>query len=147
MKNTLRTAAFVVLAFAAPLAANAQAPGAHPAYVHAMSDLRAARFLIEHHPSDWKQSLDEHAAVAEIDRALHDLTQAAIDDGKNPNDHPPVDERPDQPGRLHQALDFLHKAHDDIAQEEDNGWANGLRSHSIHHIDVAIGKIRHAIHE
>jgi Spy/CpxP family protein refolding chaperone len=115
------------------------APAHHPAYLHALSDLRAARWLIEHRPGDWQQSADEAEAVRRIDAAINDIKQASIDDGKNPADHPPVDEQSDHRGRIHEALDYLRKARADISSAENNGFANGLRDRAIQHIDGAIG--------
>jgi hypothetical protein len=53
------------------------------------------------------------------------------------NDHPPVDARLDWPGRLHRAVELLNKAHNDIAREEDNRFAQGLQQRAIGHIDAA----------
>jgi hypothetical protein len=115
------------------------APASHPAYLHALSDLRAARWLIEHRPGDWQQSADEAESVRRIDAAIRELKQASIDDGKNLADHPPLDERPDHRGRIHEAIDYLRKARADISGGESNGFANGLRDRAIGHIDGAIG--------
>jgi hypothetical protein len=113
-------------------------PMHHPAYLHALSDLLAARWLIEHRPGDWAQSADEQEAVRQIDAGIGEIKQAALNDGKNLSDHPPVDERSDHRGRIHEAVDFLKKARADVAGEEDNGFANGLRGRAIGHIDAAI---------
>jgi hypothetical protein len=120
----------------------APAPPQHPAYLHALSDLRAARWLIEHRPGDWAQTSDEVEAVRQIDAAIGDIKNAALDDGKNLNDHPAVDERPEHRGRIHEALEILRRARGDIAREEDNGFANGLRDRAIRHIDAAIQSAR-----
>ena len=117
-------------------------PAHHPAYLHSLSDLRAARWLIEHRPGDYAQSSDEVDAVHQIDAAINDIKKAAIDDGKNTADHPRVDEHPDHRGRIHEALEYLRKARADIATEEDNGFANGLRDRAIGHIDAAMGAAR-----
>jgi hypothetical protein len=117
----------------------------HPAYLHALSDLRAARWMIEHRPGDWQRTNDEIEAVAQIDAAIGDLRQAAYDDGKNLNEHPPVDEIPEHRGRLHAALDYMRKARGEISREEDNAYANGLRGRAIGHIDGAINATRRAI--
>jgi len=117
-------------------------PAHHPAYLHALSDLRAARWCIEHRPGDWAQTADEQESVRQIDAAIGDIKQAALDDGKNLADHPPVDEYPDRRGRIHEAVKFLQKARDDISREEDNGYANGLRDRAIGHIDGAIHAAR-----
>ena len=78
----------------------AQAGPTHPAYLHALSDLRAARWMIEHRPGDWQQTNDEVEAVRQIDAAINDIKQAAIDDGKNLNDRPPADAHFDNRGRI-----------------------------------------------
>jgi hypothetical protein len=117
-------------------------PVQHPAYLHALTDLRAARWLIEHRPGDWAQTSDEVEAVRQIDAAIGDIKKAAFDDGKNLNDHPPVDERPEQRGRIHEAVKILQKARGDIAREEDNGFADGLRDRAVGHIDAAIRSAR-----
>jgi hypothetical protein len=119
----------------------------HPAYLHALSDLRTARWLIDHRPGNWAETADEAAAVRQIDAAIGDLKQAAYNDGKNLNDHPPVDERPDHAGRIHEALQYLHKARGDISSEEDNGNAQGWRNRAIGHIDGAIGAARRVFNE
>jgi hypothetical protein len=114
--------------------------------LHALSDLRAARWMIEHRPGDWQQTMDEQEAVRRIDRAINEIKQASIDDGKNVNDHPPVDEVAGQPGRLHAALDYLQKARQDIGHDEDNAFAQGLQARAYNHIDGAIGAVRRALH-
>jgi hypothetical protein len=114
----------------------------HPAYLHSLSDLRAARWLIEHRPADWAQTADEQESVQQIDAAIAEIKRAAFDDGKNANARPPVDAHPDNRGRIHQALQFLVKARADIASEEDNAFANGLRDRAIGHIDGAIHAAR-----
>jgi hypothetical protein len=107
----------------------------------------AARWYIEHRPGNWAQTSDEVEAVRQIDAAIGDLKQAAYNDGKNLNDHPPVDERPDHAGRIHESLEYLRKARADISSEEDNGNAQGWRNRAIGHIDGAIGAARRVFHE
>lgn len=124
-----------------------QEPARHPAYLHALSDLRAARWMIEHRTGDWAQTADETEAVHQIDGAINDIKKAAFDDGKNIGDHPPVDEHPDHRGRIHEALKFLNKARADIAREEDNAYAGGLRNRAIGHIDAAIQACRRVFGE
>ena len=72
-----------------------------------LSDLRAARaHLGQVTPSD-RVDNEEQRAIEEIDRAIAEIKNAAIDDGKNLNDHPPVDEHMDRRGRFHRALELL----------------------------------------
>jgi hypothetical protein len=122
-------------------------PAHHPAYLRALTDLRASRWLIEHRPGDWAQTNDEVQAVHEIDAAINEIKRAAIDDGKNLADHPPLDERPDHRGRIHEALEYLRKGRADIEKEEDNAYANGLRDRAIGHIDAAIRASRRVFNE
>lgn len=117
----------------------------HPAYLHALSDLRAARWLIEHRPGNWKQTEDEVAAVKSIDAAINEIKRAAIDDGKDLRDHPPVQEVNERVGRLRKALELLRKTRGDVNKEEDNAFAQGLKLRALRHIDEAIGLTERAI--
>jgi len=123
----------------------ADEPGRHPAYLHALSDLRDARAHLDRlTPSDRLDNEEEHA-IAEIDRAIAEIKRASIDDGKDIHDHMPVDAHLDRRGRYHKALELLDKAHNDVAREEDNSFAHGLRDRAIHHIDEAHHIVDHLI--
>jgi hypothetical protein len=119
----------------------------HPAYLHALSDLRTARWMLEHRPGDAAVSAHESEAIAEIDRALAELKQAAVDDGKNINDHPAADVPGDYRGRLHKAADLLRKVRADTYREEDNPSARGLRDRALGHVDAALHATERAIHD
>jgi hypothetical protein len=119
----------------------------HPYYLHALSDLRAARWMIEHRPGNWDRTVDEVEAVKQIDAAINEMKIAAIDDGKDIMDHPAVDEYNDHNGRLHEAVDFLRKARKNISRDEDNQFAQGLQGRAYMHIDAAIGATKRAIHQ
>jgi len=137
----------LLLAAALPLAAHADLPGQHPGYLHALSDLRDARWNLEHRPGDGAVSSQEDVAIEEIDQALGDVKNAAREDDKNLRDHPHEDARIDHPGRLHHALELLRKAHDDLAIEEDNPEARGLKRRAMDHVDRAMEAAKHAIHD
>ena len=54
------------LAALAPQIVSAQQlPGKHPGYLHALSDLRAARWFLFHQPGDAKVYADEDVAITE----------------------------------------------------------------------------------
>ena len=125
-------------------AANADMPGRHPHYLHALADLRAAHWLIEHRPGDETVVHDEEIAISEIEAAFADIRHAAIDDGKDIHAHESIDVPADFHARFHQALDRLRSAHDDVAHEEDDPAAQGLRNRSLAHIDVASNAIQQA---
>lgn len=129
-----------------PLSAGADAPGAHPYYLHALSDLRAARWMLEHRPGDAAVSGQEDIAISEIDAAINEIKHASIDDGKNLQDHPGADV-PERRGRLHKARDLLQKVHSDVAREEDDPMSRPWRNRAVGHIDAALEATKHAIHD
>src|ERR1700753_2160265 len=53
--------------------------GNHPAYLHALSDLRMARAFLER-PANVVVKWDEKRAITEIDAAIREIKEAAIDD-------------------------------------------------------------------
>jgi hypothetical protein len=125
--------------------AAADLPGKHPYYLHALSDLRSARWMLQHRAGDATVSASEDVAVTEINKAIGAIKHAAIDDGKNIEDHPSVDLPPDDRGRLHKALDLLNKVHSDVAREEDDPLTRELRDRAVGHIDAARDATKSAI--
>lgn len=127
-----RPPAPVVAARIAP----APVPAIHPAYLHAISDLRYARALLFR--PDWRPVMhDQRAAVDEIDHAIAEAKRAAIDDGKNPDDHPPIDRGLGWEGRFRKAMELLDSSERDLAEAETNGAAAAWRN-------VALGNVRNA---
>jgi hypothetical protein len=111
----------------------------HPAYLHALSDLRGARWLIDHRPGNsWKQSADESAAVRAIDAAMNDIKHAAIDDHKDINDHVGIQEINERIGRLRQASQLLRRTREDVNKRETNDFSQGLKVRALRDIDEAI---------
>jgi hypothetical protein len=145
MKAALKlalVASVFVLAFA--FSATTGVAQEHPAYLHALTDLRHARAHLER-PDHGELREQEKKAIHEIDEAINEIKKAAIDDGKDLNDHPPVDARMDWTGRLHRAIELINKAHNDIAREEDNRFAQGLQQRALEHIDKAHHHVEEAI--
>ncbi|HTU44297.1 MAG TPA: hypothetical protein VMF91_04510 [Bryobacteraceae bacterium] len=129
----------VVLAL--PLVVMAQR---HPGYLHALSDLRYSRALLEH--GDWgRVGPDRERAIGEIDRAIEELRRAAMDDGKNPEAHPPIEPGWAPRDRLHRAEEALGRAREAISREEDNPAAREWRNRAFRHIDEARRAVHHAI--
>jgi hypothetical protein len=143
-KSLLTLALAAVVASAAPLGASAQVlPGQHPAYLHALTDLRTARWLLEHQPGDVKVYGDEDVAISEVDATINDIKHASIDDGKDLHDHPTVDVH-EHGSRLLRSIESLKKARADISGEEDNPETRELRHRSVEHLDHAIRAAEHA---
>jgi hypothetical protein len=141
------TALFVAALALAPLTARADVqPGKHPAYLHALTDLRAARWQLTKKSGDAQMKWDEKEAIEQIDHAIGEIKKASIDDGKDLNDHPAEDAgKLDRRARLHDALHLLEKAHKDIKEKEDNSFAAGLQERALKHIGMAIERTKEGI--
>ncbi len=128
----------VLLMAISPLAMQAQqVPGPHPAYLHALSDLRAARHYLNDGWAWAPVRHDDNAAIREIDAAINEIKQASIDDGKGLNDPFPIDTTLSPRGRFQKANELLWKAHNDLARAEDVPAARGMRNRALAHVDRA----------
>jgi DNA-binding FadR family transcriptional regulator len=126
------------IAAAAPLGIQAQpVPGPHPAYLHALSDLRAARHYLNDGWAWEAVRRDDNAAIREIDAAIDEIKRAAIDDGKGLNDPFPIDRHLSPRDRFRKANELLAAAHRDLDHAEDVPHSRGLRDRAIGHIDEA----------
>lgn len=142
--SILKIIALAGIAFLGASPTWADTPGKHPAYLHALSDLRDARAHLEHASND-PIALEQMHAIEQIDKAINEIKSAAIMDGKNVQDHMPVDAKMDRPGRLHRARELLDKAHHDVSGEEDQPDTQGLQMRVIQHINAARNSVQHAI--
>jgi hypothetical protein len=148
---TFRTIKILALAaFAAltmPVAAQAQWWEHHPGYLHAMSDVRMAYWLIAHREGgDPMANHEEKRALKDVRYAYQELKDAAIMDDRNIDDQPPADMSfYDHRGRLHKALDLLRDAHDQVDREEEDPMARGLKHRAAKRIDDAARSIEAAI--
>jgi hypothetical protein len=136
MMKFLRLLPVAALALAAVPAQAQQLPGAHPAFLHALTDLRTARWFLYRQPGNWKVYEGEDTAISEIEGAIGDIKKAAIDDGKDINDHPNVDVK-EHGSRLLKAIETLDAAARDVNQEEDNPASRDLKHRALEHIRVA----------
>jgi hypothetical protein len=147
MKTVVKIALLFTFAALLTSFATAETPGVHPAYLHALTDLRHARAHLDRWVPNGRVDSDESRAIQAIDAAINDIKQAAIDDGKPLSDHPPVDNSWSASDRFHRALELLDSAYHDIDQREDNGWNHGLKHRALGHIDQARHAIHHALHD
>jgi tetratricopeptide (TPR) repeat protein len=142
---TLTATVLSVMTLALVFSANAKpAPERHAAYLHALADLRHARAYLAH-PDSGEMHDAEKNAIDEIDKAIAEIKAAAIDDGKNIDDHPGLDSHLRWVGRLNKAAALLDKAHDDAAKEEDDASAQGLQARVLGHIGKAHKHVEEAI--
>lgn len=146
MNRNLSIAFIAAAALLAGHAAQADQPGAHPAYLHALTDLRTARWELQKKKGDPQMKWDEREAIERIDAAIGEIKKASIDDGKDLNDHPKEDAgKLDRRARLHDALRLLEGAHKDIKEKESNSFADGLQERALKHLDGAINFVKQGI--
>ncbi|HAT31245.1 MAG TPA: hypothetical protein DCW29_10455 [Janthinobacterium sp.] len=130
------------------LSAHADEPGRHPAYVHAMNDLREANWMVEHrHPENGNINAAEQRVSDEIHAAYRELKQAASYDGKDFRNKPDIDTSMPREGMMHRALEALRLAHTAVAQPEDDSRSRDMQHRALQHIDSAIDAAKHAIAE
>lgn len=136
----------VVLGMVACLAtaAFADTPGKHSHYLHALSDLREARAWMNS-VTDNASSAKQADAVAAIDRAIADIKNASIDDGKNLDDHPPVDVNVKHRDALKKALALLNQSYKDLRYKEENHEATPWRRSAMQDISDAMKADKQAI--
>jgi hypothetical protein len=84
-------------------------------------------------------------AIEHIDKAIGEIKKAAIMDGKNIQDHVPVDAQLARTGRFHKSLELLDKAKHDVSGEEDQPDTMGLQQRVLHQIEEAQHSVQHAI--
>ena len=147
LSNAFLASLALCASFTALSADAADLPGRHPAYLHALTDLRGARWNLEHRPGDAAVSSQEDVAIVETDRAIQEAKTAAMEDGKNIEDKPHEDANLNRAGRLHHAMELLRKAKDDVAREEDNPETRDLRNRIVQHTDLAMEATKRAIHD
>lgn len=126
-----------LMATAAPTVQAQVVPGLHPAYLHALSDLRAARHYLHDGWSWGAVRHDDDAAIREIDAAIGEIKHAAIDDGKGDADPFQIDRGLSPHDRFRKANELLAAAHHDLDHAEDVPQARGLRNRALGHIDLA----------
>jgi len=142
--------ASIITAIAAgllPVAAQAQWWRRHPAYLHAMSNLRMAYWLVAHHgPGDPAARAEENFALRQIRAAYLELKTAAIVDDLDIDAQPPAGTTfYDHRGRLHRALDLLQQAHNQVDREEEDPASHGLKNRALQRIDAAAAATSAAI--
>ncbi len=118
--------------------------GDHPRYLHALSDLRYARALLER-PDAPNVMADENRAIQELDTTISEIKKAALDDWKPVVDAPHIDVHLNHKGRLTESMKALERARHDIAKEEDDRAARELQKRALAHLDQAMNCVQRAI--
>jgi hypothetical protein len=150
----MRISRFVLfaIAFAGALAlgatpSQAQEFGRHPAYLHALSDLRLMRAYMDRlTPSERIDDESQHA-IDEIDAAIREIRAASIDDGRDIHDHVPIDANINRLNRFRKAREAGNAAWADVNHEEDNDYARGLKHRALDHIEAANHIVDHILQQ
>ncbi|MGB8259104.1 MAG: hypothetical protein WCE75_02080 [Terracidiphilus sp.] len=137
-KFLLSAAAITAFLILGTLPSQAQAPGDHPRYLRALSNLRLTRAYLDRLTPNEVIDQDSQRAIVEIDAAMREIRHAAIDDGQPLSVHPPIDARITPTDRFHKAREAANAAWVDINHEEDNEFARGLKRRALTHIEEAI---------
>lgn len=146
VSKTLLVVPALLAAFAiGSTSAHAQEPGRHPAYLHALSDLRLMRAYLDRLSPSEHIDAESQQAIEEIDAAIREIKEASIDDGKDLYAHPPIDARISPSNRFRKAREAGTAAWDDVNHEEDNGYARGLEHRAMDHIEKANHIVDHII--
>lgn len=143
IKPLLLAATFTVVMICGAVPSQAQEPGRHPAYLHALSDLRLMRAYLDRLTPSERIDAESQHAIDEIDAAIGEIKKAAIDDGKELRDHAPIDARITPANRFRRAREAGDAAWHDLDREEDNFFAHGLRARAMHHIEEANHTVDH----
>jgi hypothetical protein len=109
----------------------------HPYYLSALADLRYARAFLDKLTPDDQMNDAEQSAIAEIDAAYGEIMHAAINDGKDLRDHPPIDVNLHRRDRYRQVLELLNKAKQDIRHEGNDPLVKELQHRAVNHLDAA----------
>lgn len=141
--NTLCTGLLTLTILLVPAIVNADAPGRHPAYLRARTDLRRAQILLRVHDEP-NVMRNLRAADEEIENAIREIDRAAVIDRKDLDENPPANLTLDRPGRLRRIVELLRGARMDLSREEDDGAARGWRDRAYRHIDAALGHMHRA---
>jgi hypothetical protein len=119
----------------------ADAPGAHPTYMHAIEYLRQARNVLDVHFSQSNLERARQEAIPKIDQAITNLRDAAQLDEKKVNEIPPPANL-DEKGRFHQAAQMLDMAKKNSEGPEADPHAKPLRDKAWKEIDEANAVIK-----
>jgi hypothetical protein len=119
---------------------------AHPAYLHALSDLRLMRAYLDRLTPSERISDEQVRAIQEIDEAIRLIKEASIDDHKDTRDHMPIDAHITPGNRFRKAREAGSAARHDLEEEEDNDFARGLKHRALEHVDNANHIVDNIIH-
>ena len=116
----------------------------HTAGAGIVTELRAARWMLDHWPGNWLQDKQVIVAGKEIDDAVEEMSKAGIGE-ENTEAQLPVDNRADTIGRMREAIDFLAGAREHLTYDQPGRFTKSLRTGTLKHIADATAELNKAI--
>lgn len=135
-----RAVSLTFLIMLVPLAAGAEGLEGQVGYTCAISDLEAARAVVTMANPD-KPLAAQSTALKEIDRAIQDLAQAAIIQGKDPSSVKQLYPDLDPADQISESIDLLNKAHISLNRNEPDSKLAVFQQDALEHLDRAIGAL------
>lgn len=118
--------------------------GQHPAYLHALSDLRLERAYLDHQTPNERIDDESQHAIDEIDAAMHEI-KSISDDGRDLHDHAPIDFRLPPFERFQRARQAGDAALNNVNSEGENFLTRGFKHRALDHIDKANHIVDHIL--
>jgi hypothetical protein len=134
-----------VLFAGVPTQVDAQAPGPHPHYLHAIRNLREARAKLDY---PFKEGLHREIAASAkplIDEAIGDLKKASRLDEKDLGAVPRPNFNLPENGTFHNISDLLAQAAKDVGGPEADPIAIPMRDHAAARINQALAQVNKAL--
>ncbi len=122
------------------------APPVHPAYLHALEDLKLAENAIASRGGDPAMHVHDRYAIQQIEAAQTVIYQVAPQEKKNVHTLPQSDANaPAAAGKLHDALDYLAKARSDLNEPDSDAQFNEAKRRVLILVSAAEGQVNMAI--
>jgi len=125
---------------------HAAPPSQHPAYLHALRDLRLARTAIEARGGGAAMRPHEIAAIQHIGEAGAEVDKIAPDENKNVDAAIAADADPSNKiGGLHDAKAYLERALSDLKEAESDRAVRGDRQQAVADVSAALNSVNAGI--
>jgi hypothetical protein len=133
-----------LLLLSGAVSVQAQTPGQHPNYLHAVHDLREARSWLQITYTEPAHAQAAAAALPEINQAIDSIKLASYFDEKSMSQVPPPNSNTPPNGRFHYVKDLLSAARRDVSLPESDPAAVPHQKAALQHImaaEAAINKV------
>ena len=117
------------------------ADGRQPFLLHALGDLRTARWMLERRADGPAVRVHEDRAIERIDQAIAEVTQQARDDGR---EHPGFDLPRSHRDRLGKTVELLRRIDADLGRDVESGVVRALEQRAREHVGQALHEVEAA---